>query len=268
VADVQSTVSLGATVREWRTRRRMSQLELALETGISARHLSFVETGRSKPGRDMLVRIVEQLDVPLRERNELLLSAGYAPAFAEHSLDDPELAAVRRALEHALARHEPYPAMVVDRRWNIVAANKGMTRLTEIVDLDRALLVPPVNALRIAFHPHGMAPSIVNLADWRTHFLERLQHQLTLSADPAVAELIDEVLGYPAPAHDAAIAQAGARPPLSPVIIRTRSQDELSFFGMFAGFDTPFEVTTSELGVELLFPADNATAASLNRGRD
>lgn len=252
----------------------MSQLELALESGISTRHLSFVETGRSKPGRETLLRIFEPLDVPLRERNELLLSAGYAPAFAERSLDDPELASVRRALEHIRARHDPYPAMVVDRRWNIVAANDGMTRLTEIVDVDPALLVPPVNALRIGFHPRGMAPSMVNLAAWRTHWLERLERQLAHSADPAVAELIDEVLGYPDPdpdlAHlaDAATARTGARPPLGPLMLRTRSQEELSFFGMFAAFDIPFEVTTSELGVELLFPADDTTAAALERGLD
>lgn len=261
---------LGAVVREWRTRRRMSQLELALEAGISARHLSFVETGRSKPGRDTLLRIFKHLDVPLRERNELLLSAGHAPAFAERSLDDPELAAVRGALEHVLSRQDPYPAMVVDRRWNIFAANAGMTRLTAIVDVDPALIVPPVNALRVAFHPRGMAPSIVNLAEWRAHFLERLERQRALSADPAVAELIDEVLGYPVPPHDAdaATARTHAPPPLGPVTIRTRPQDELSFFGMFAAFNIPFEVTTSELAVELLFPADDATAAALERGRD
>ena len=245
----------------------MSQLELALEADISTRHLSFVETGRSKPGRDALLRILEHLDVPLRERNELLLSAGHAPEFAERSLNDPELAAVRSALEHALSRHDPHPAMVVDRRWNVVTANKGFRRLTAIVDVDPDLLVPPVNAMRIAFHPRGMASSIVNLAEWRAHFLERLERQLASTADPAVSELIDEVRGYPvAEAH--AAARSGTPPPLGPVIIRTRSHDELSFFGMFAAFNIPFEVTTSELAVELLFPADDATAAALERGRD
>jgi hypothetical protein len=156
--------------------------------------------------------------------------------------------------------------MVVDRHWNVVAANEGFRRLVALSEVEHDLLAPPVNALRVAFHPRGMAPSIVNLADWRAHFLERLEGQLAATADPAVAELIDEVRGYPV--AEAPITTRGAAPPVSPVVFRTASHDELSFFGMFAAFNTAFEVVASELAVELLFPADDATAAAFEHGRD
>src|SRR3954468_1707324 len=196
---------VGPLLREWRERRRLTQLELALEAGVSARHVSFVETGRSKPGREMLLRVADQLEIPFRERNQLLLTAGHAPAFPERSLGDPALEPVREALDRVLAAHEPYPAIAFDRMWNLVAANAPMSVLAERVDIDPALLEPPVNVLRVGLHPRGLAPLIVNLAEWRAHFLERLARQVAITGDPALRTLMDEIVAYPAPeAGDAA----------------------------------------------------------------
>src|SRR5215210_7136659 len=183
MAKAGSHGSVGPLLREWRGRRRLTQLELALDAGVSARHLSFVETGRSKPGREMLLAVAEQLHIPFRERNQLLLAAGHAPAFPERSLEHPELAPVREALDGILAAHEPYPAVVFDRAWNLVAANAPMSALTTRVKIDPALLEPPVNVLRIGLHPRGLAPLIVNLARWRAHFLERLARQIAFTGD-------------------------------------------------------------------------------------
>lgn len=265
MATVSSQHGIGPLLREWRGRRRLTQLELALEAGISARHLSFVETGRSKPGREMLLRILEQLEVPFREQNQLLLAVGHAPAFPERSLDEPELAPVRAALDVILTGHEPYPAVVVDRAWNVIAANSPVTTLTEAVDLDPALLEPPVNVLRVGLHPRGLAPLIVNLAGWRAYFLERLERQITVTADEDLVALMEEVAGYPLPEHDEHDPSSGraASEILGPLRLRAPDGGELSFFGMFATFDTPFDVTTSELAIELLFPADRVTAEVL-----
>ena len=261
-ATLQPTV--GALVREWRERRRLSQLELALDAGISARHLSFVETGRSKPGREMLLRVLERLGVPFREQNRLLLAAGHAPAFPERSLEDPELAPVREALKVILTGHEPYPAVAVDRGWNLVAANAPMLALAGAVDIDPTLLEPPVNVMRVGLHPRGLGPLMVNLGDWHAHWLERLGRQLATTGDEQLAALIEEIAGYPVPEPERDLA-AGIRSDeiLGPVKVRAPGGGELSFFGMFASFDTPFEVTTSELAIELLFPADRATAELL-----
>jgi transcriptional regulator with XRE-family HTH domain len=264
MATVSSQPSIGPLLREWRERRRLSQLELALDAGISTRHLSFVETGRSKPGREMLLRILEQLAVPFREQNRLLLASGHAPAFPERSLEDPELLPVRAALDQIVAGHEPYPAVVVDRAWNLVAANSAMRGLTEEVVIDPALLEAPVNIMRLGFHPRGLAPLIVNLGQWRAHFCQRLERQLAVTGDPDLAELLEEVAGYPIPGDEPDPApDPEAREMLGPVRFRAPGGGELSFFGMFATFDTPFEVTTSELAMELLFPADQATAEAL-----
>ena len=264
MATVRSQPSIGPLLREWRERRRLSQLELALDAGISTRHLSFVETGRSRPGREMLLRILEQLEVPFREQNRLLLASGHAPAFPERSLEDAELLPVREALDQILAGHEPYPAVVVDRAWNFVAANSAMRGLTEEVVIDPALLEPPVNIMRLGFHPRGLAPLIVNLGQWRVHFCQRLERQLAVTGDPDLAALLEEVAGYPIPGDEPDPApDPEAREMLGPVRFRAPGGGELSFFGMFATFDTPFEVTTSELAMELLFPADQATAEAL-----
>lgn len=265
MATVQSQPEVGSLLRQWRERRRVTQLELALDAGISARHLSFVETGRSKPGREMLLRVLEQLKVPFREQNRLLLAAGHAPAFPERSLDNPDLAPVREALDVILSGHEPYPAVAVDRVWNLVAANSAMFALTESVEIDPVLLEPPVNVMRLGLHPRGLGPLFVNLGDWHTHWLKRLERQLAATGDGQLASLIEEIAGYPVPepTHDP-LSEVAAGELLGPVRVRTPDGGELSFFGMFAGFDTPFEVTTSELAIELLFPADQATAETLH----
>ena len=264
MATVSSQPSIGPLRRGWRERRRLSQLELALDAGISTRHLSFVETGRSRPGREMLLRVLEQLEVPFRERNRLLLASGHAPAFPERSLDDPELLPVRAAVDQILTRHEPYPAVVVDRAWNLVAANSAMRALTEEVVIDPVLLEPPVNIMRVGLHPRGLAPLIVNLGHWHAHFCQRLEQQLAVTGDPDLAALLEEIVGYPIPGDEPDPApDPEAREMLGPVRFRAPGGGELSFFGMFATFDTPFEVTTSELAMELLFPADQATAEAL-----
>jgi transcriptional regulator with XRE-family HTH domain len=267
MAKASSYGSVGPLLREWRGRRRLTQLELALDAGVSARHLSFVETGRSKPGREMLLAVAEQLHIPFRERNQLLLAAGHAPAFPERPLADPELAPVREALDRILAAHEPYPAVVFDRAWNLVAANAPMDELAASVDIDPALLERPINILRTGLHPRGLAPRIVNLAQWRAHFLERLARQIAIGGDDDLRSLMDEVAAYPIPEGDDGVpAEAGGGEILGPVRLRAPTGGEWSFFGMFASFDTPFEVTTSELAIELLFPADRATAKAFGKG--
>lgn len=264
MSSVSPQTAAGPLLREWRRRRRLSQLELALDAGISARHLSFVETGRSKPGREMLLRVLEQLDVPFRERNELLLAAGHAPAFSERSLDDPELAPVREALDLILTGHEPYPAIVVDRAWEVVAANAPATALTARAGVDPALLEPPVNAVRVGLHPRGLAPLIVGLAGWCAFWRERLERQLAITGDEDLAALLEELDGYPTPPGEPG-SDPGASGLPGPLRLRAPDGGELSLLGVFATIDTPFEVTTSELAVELIFPADRASAEALER---
>jgi transcriptional regulator with XRE-family HTH domain len=262
-ATVNTRSRAGPLLREWRKRHRLSQLELALDAGISARHLSFIETGRSRPSAQMLLLLAEQLAIPFRERNHLLLAAGYAPAFPERSLGDPELTPVREALDLILMGHEPYPAVVLDRYWNVVAGNAAMGMVATMVDKD--LLEPPVNAMRVGLHPRGLARSIVNLGEVRAYFVGRLERQVALTGDDELASLLQEVAAYPAPEyrHDpAAVAAAGEI--LTP-LMRLRAPDggELSFFATVATFGTAAEVTTSELSIELAFPADAATAEML-----
>jgi transcriptional regulator with XRE-family HTH domain len=250
-------------LRGWRQRRRLSQLELALEAGVSARHVSFVETGRSRPSAEMVLRLADELDVPFRERNRLMLAAGYAPVYRERPFDDPELEPVREALKLILAGHEPYPALVVDRAWNLVAGNRTVMALT--ADVAPALLEPPVNVLRVSLHPDGMASRIVNLSEWRAHLLERLGRQVAVTGDEALAVLLDEVSAYPVPGGDvppAGVHGVPARGIVAPLRIRTGGQ-ELSFFSTVTTFGTAFDVTVSELAIESFFPADPATAAAV-----
>lgn len=211
----------------------------------------------------MLMRVLEELDVPFRERNQLLLAAGHAPAFPDRSLNHPELAPVRDALDLVLTGHEPYPAIVVDRGWNIVLANSAVRALTSEVEIDPQLLGPPVNAVRVSLHPGGLAPMIVNLGAWRAFFRERLERQLTLTGDRQLAELIEELAGY-ADGDSEHAEQSGTDGP-GPLKLSSKEHGQLSFFGMFASFDAPFEVTTSELAIELLFPADRETAEALKQ---
>jgi transcriptional regulator with XRE-family HTH domain len=263
MASTNSQRRVGSLLREWRERRRQTQLDLALNAGISARHLSFVETGRSTPSAEMVLRLAEKLEVPFRERNHLLLTAGYAPVFPERSLGDPELAAVREALDLILTGHEPYPAVVVDRGWNVVDANSAMGAIAAWVD--PALLQPPVNAMRVGLHPRGLAPRILNLGQLRAYFVGRLEHQVAITRDTDLTALLQEVSGYPAPAyaHDPA-SEAVAGEILTPLMrIRPPDGGELSFFATVATFGTAVEVTTSELSIELAFPADAATAYAL-----
>jgi transcriptional regulator with XRE-family HTH domain len=262
MATAGALLDVGSLLKKWREQRRLTQLEVALDAGISARHLSFVETGRSKPGRTMLLGVTERLAIPYRERNEILLAAGYAPAFPERSLEDPALSPVRDALDRILAAHDPYPAVAFDRGWNVVAANATMSSIAEHLDLDPSLLEPPVNVLRIGFHPRGLAPYIANLAHWRSHFLGRLAQQIAVTGDSELSALLQELTDYPG------ASEAAAEPDdfLGPVRIHAPGGGEWSFFGMFASFDTPFEVTTSELALELLFPADQITQRAFDKG--
>jgi transcriptional regulator with XRE-family HTH domain len=249
----------GEMLRDWRRRRRMSQLDLALEAGVSARHLSFLETGRSRPSREMILRLCEELDVPLRDRNRLLLAAGFAPAYEERPLEAPELEPVRRAVEQVLAGHEPYPAAVVDRWWNLVAANRSVSLFLEGVAPE--LLEPPANVLRASLHPDGMAPRIVNLAEWRGHLLDRLRREVAATADVRLSELLAELEGYPRPRES-----APPRPPRGalavPLVLRHDGR-ELTFFSTVATFGTAVDVTVAELSIEGFFPADAETAAVL-----
>jgi transcriptional regulator with XRE-family HTH domain len=252
---------VGGLLRDWRQRRRLSQMDLALEAGISTRHLSFVETGRSRPSPDMVVHLAEQLEVPLRERNQLLLAAGYAPRYEARSLDDPALTEVRDAVSRVLAAHEPYPALAVDRHWNLVASNAALGPMLEGVAPE--LLVPPVNTIRLALHPDGVAPRIVNLGEYRADLLHRLERAARLTGDAALVNLREEMLGYPGP-------EAPPTPPGSAVTVQLRlappsGQDgrELAFFSTITTFGTAVDVTVSELSVEAFFPADPETAARL-----
>ncbi len=251
---------VGELLRQWRERRRLSQMALALDAEISTRHLSFVETNRSIPSRAMLLHLAEQLDVPLRERNHLLLAAGYAPVYAEAALDSPHLSAVRSAVRQVLAGHEPYPAVVVDRDWNLVDANASVALLTNGVA--QQLLVPPVNVLRLSLHPDGMASRIVNLGEWRAHLLGRLRRQIAHTADPALADLYDELRAYPCDRPEPEIEMSGPGDIAVPLRIR-HGDRELAFFSIVATFGTPLDITVAELMIESFFPADPLTASAL-----
>jgi len=252
--------TVGTLLRDWRRRRRLSQLDLALDAGVSARHLSFVETGRSKPSPEMVLHLAEQLDVPLRERNQMMLAAGYAPVFGQRTLDDPEMQPVREAIDLVLAGHEPYPALVVDQHWEMLASNRGVTPLLEGVAAH--LLEPPVNALRVTLHPEGMAPRIRNLAEWKAHLLERLGRQIAVTGDPALATLHRELSGYPSPPLD-----SGGHGGLADEIVVSLRLDggerELSFFSTVTTFGTAVDITVAEIAIEAFFPADAATAEYL-----
>jgi transcriptional regulator with XRE-family HTH domain len=245
---------VGALLRDWRQRRRMSQMDLALEAGVSTRHVSFVETGRSRPSAEMVLHLAEQLDVPLRDRDALLLAAGYAPAFGARDLEAPEMAPVREAIDLVLAGHEPYPAAVVDRGWNLVAANSGIAPLLEGVSAP--LLEPPVNVLRVSLHPFGMAPRIANLAEWREHLLHRLRRQVALTADDEVSRLLAELESFPGADDD-------SPPPHNDVFVPLRLKNGLSFFSTVTTFGTAVDITVAELSIESFFPADAHTAEAL-----
>jgi transcriptional regulator with XRE-family HTH domain len=241
----------------------MSQLELAGEAEISTRHLSFLETGRAAPSRDMILRLAERLEVPLRDRNVLLVSAGYAPTFSERRLDDPALKPAREAVDRLLAAHEPYPALAIDRHWTLLAANAAVQRLVAAADPE--LLRPPVNVLRLSLHPAGLAPHIANLAEWRAHLLARLRQQVEITADTRLTELLHELSGYPTPSRSrpqrtaANDAGAGVLVPLQ----LSLEHGTLSLLSTTTVFGTPIDITLSEMALESFFPADAASADML-----
>lgn len=253
---------VGALLREWRLRRHKSQMDLALDAGVSTRHLSFVENGRSKPSADMVVQLAEQLEVPLRDRNALLLAAGFAPLYGQRGLDEPEMGPIREALDRVLAGHEPFPAVVVDRHWGLVAANAAVGTLT--AGAAEHLLAPPANVLRLSLHPEGMAPRIRNLGEWRGHLLDALGRQAVSSGDPALAALHAELADLPGgDDHPSApdVVAADIAVPLR--ILADDGATELSFVSTRTTFGTAVDVTVAELAIESFFPADAATAAYL-----
>lgn len=248
---------VGQLLREWRERRRLSQLDLSIQADVSTRHLSFVETGRSRPTPEMILRLTEQLEVPLRERNQLLLAGGYAPAFPQRGLDEPELAAVRAALGQVLRGHEPYPAVVVNRWWDLVDANAAVGVLIE--GCAPHLLEPPVNVLRLSLHPEGLSARIANLAAWRAHLLAQLDHRAMQTGDARLRELADELGQYPGADGSAAPAPDDVVLPL-----RIRLADrELALFSIEAHVGTATDVTVDEVSIEAFYPADVATAEYL-----
>ena len=255
MATAPARPDVGGLLREWRQRRRLSQLDLALAADVSARHLSFLEIGRARPSAEMVMRLAEHLDVPLRERNQLLLSAGYAPAFGQRDLDEPEMGPIRDALTRLLTAHEPFPAVVVDRHWGLVEANRPLGLL--IGDVAPELLAEPVNLLRLSLHPDGLAPRIANLSEWRAHLLDRLSRQAAVTGDPALAALLEELAalpgGDPEQTHD-----------LSTIDVATplRLHHEagvLTFISTITTFGTAVDVTVSEIALEAFFPADEPT---------
>lgn len=251
---------VGDLLRGWRQRRRLSQLDLASEATVSARHLSFVETGRSQPSRELVLHLAEHLDVPLRERNSLLLAAGYAPRYQQTPLEADEMAPVREALDTILAGHHPFPAFVVDRHWDLVSANAAaLTILTE--GISDELLAPPANVLRASLHPHGLAPRIVNLPQYAAHVVDRVRREADLYADPALIELHDELCGYPGVAGSPEPADTVSRL-FVPLVLRVDG-GELAFFSTVATFGTARDVTMEELVIESFFPADEATSTAL-----
>lgn len=256
---------VGALLRAWRQRRRRSQLDLSLDAEISQRHLSFIESGRAAPSREMVLRLARHLELPLRERNALLVAAGYAPVFPRRPLGDPSMRAAREAVERVLAAHMPFPALALNRDWCLVAANGAVAPL--LAGADPALLAPPVNVLRLSLHPGGLAPRIANLPEWRAHLLERLGHQVALTADPSLLALLEELRGYPVPEGD-----QGPRGPAPeadhaavavPLRLVVDGGATLSFLSTTTVFGTPVDVTLSELFVEAFLPADEATAEAL-----
>ncbi|MFS8201281.1 helix-turn-helix domain-containing protein [Streptomyces sp. CWNU-52B] len=276
-----AVTGVGPLLRGWRERRRVSQLELALRAGSSARHISFVETGRSRPSEEMVLRLAEHLDVPVRERNSLLLAAGYAPHYPQTPLDDPTLDALREGMEQLLRGYEPYPALVVDATYDVVAANRGVLMLLDGVP--EHLLAPPLNAVRLTLHPEGLAPRIRNLREWRGHLLARVERDMSLRRSEALRALYEEVAAYPHPsaattppgspgspgsrASSGSAASAGESPGSVPSfalpMLIEHDGRVLSFVSSISTFNTPMDVTVAELAIETLLPADPATVKYL-----
>ena len=260
-AERSQPVHIGDHLREWRQRRHLSQLDLAGDAEISARHLSFVETGRAAPSREMVLKLAERLEVPLRERNVLLVAAGFAPAFPQRPLDDPALKSARAAIDLVLRAHEPNPALAYDRHWNLVTANRMVAPLLE--GLPPHLLGQPLNILRLAFHPEGLAPRTVNLAEWSAHLLERLHHQCEATADPELIKLYHDLKSYPLPARSRPVSPDNNV--AIPFKLRSAGGEVLSFISTTMVFGTPVDITLQELALETFFPADDLTAERMRQ---
>ncbi|MDQ1049846.1 helix-turn-helix domain-containing protein [Streptomyces sp. V4I2] len=256
---------VGPLLRAWREQRRVSQLELALRADSSARHISFIETGRSRPSEEMVLRLAEHLDVPVRERNALLLAAGYAPHYPETPLDDPALDALREGMERLIQGYEPYPALVLDAMYNVLAANRGILMLLDGVP--EFLLAPPLNAMRLTLHPQGLAPRIRNLREWRGHLLAQMERHIALYRSDPLRELYEEVAAYPVPeaAGDGRDGQPAEPVPYFALPMKIEHEGRtLSFISSISTFNTPMDVTVAELAIETLLPADPATVKYLH----
>lgn len=262
-----ANAGVGDLVKEWRARRRRTQMDLALEVGVSTRHLSFVETGRSRPSPELVVALAEHLDVPLRERNALLLAAGYAPRYSQSSLDEPAMARIRASLQRLLDAHDPYPGVAIDRQWNVVLANSAATLLA--AGLPAGLLGPPMNVYRMCLHPDGLAARTRNFPEWAGYLLAQLARTMVLTGDTELAALYDEVRAYPnvAALDPGPLRATWEEPPLLVPLRLEAGGHELSLFTTLTTFGTPRDVTLDELAVELFFPADDATEARLGVGR-
>ncbi|MEU1025863.1 helix-turn-helix transcriptional regulator [Streptomyces sp. NPDC005904] len=257
-----NATGVGPLLRCWRERRRLSQLELALRADSSARHISFIETGRSRPSEELVLRLADHLDVPVRERNSLLLAAGYAPRFRETPLEDPSMGMLREGLEQLLTGYEPYPALVVDAAYDVVAANRGIALLLE--GLPERLLAPPLNAMRLTLHPEGLATKIRNLREWRGHLLHQMERQIALQRSDALRKVYEEVAAYPVRDPGVDSFEAGTDVPYFALPLRIEHEGHvLSFISSISTFNTPMDVTVAELAIETLLPADPATTKFL-----
>lgn len=254
-------VAVGDHLRHWRQQRRLSQQDLAFDAGLSTRHLSCVETGKASPSRELVLRLCEHLSVPLRERNAWLVAAGFAPMYREHRLDDPALQAARQAVQHILDRHEPWPAVAFDRHWNLVLSNRMVAPL--LAGVDPALLVPPVNLLRVSLHPGGLAPRIANLHQWREHLFARLQQQLHTTGDAGLVAMLQELQAYPDQPPEQIRRLDGEHPGvLMPFLVHTPT-GVLHLISTTTVFGSPTDITLQELAMETFFPGDEASAQAL-----
>src|SRR5437764_5848962 len=261
-ATTPGTPAVGPLLRGWRQHRRLSQLDVSARAAISTRHLSFLETGRARPSREMVLHLADELDVPLRERNTLLVAAGYAPIYRETPLESDDMAAVRRTLEQLLAGHEPFPALVVDRHWNLVLANRAVGLL--LTGVPEALLGPPVNVLRVSLHPGGLASRITNFEEWSGHLLSRLGREITATGDPGLPSLYDELAAFPGVSRPEPHVPNGDGASRLMVTLRMKTPlGDLTFFSTVATFGTAVDITLAELSIETFFPADPATSEAL-----
>jgi len=257
------TRPIGDLIREWRQRRRLSQLDLACDAEISTKHLSFLETGRSVPSHEMLLHLSDRMAIPLRERNVMLRAAGFAPTYQERSLDDPAFHSARQSIDLILRMHDPNPALAVDRHWTMAAANRAVGGL--IAGVDPMLLAPPVNVIRLSLHPAGLAPRIINLVEWRHHIIVRLRRQIETTGDSVLADLVEEVRDYPLPPGPAGKAKPRDHGMVAVPFQLATVHGPLSFFSTTTVFGTPVDITLSELAIEAFFPADQATVAIMRQ---